>query len=129
MEHLGAVISCIYSSSHMLSNLHPLSTPSCLGFNSLRLLNPNIWCSSCSKPENDPRNATQKNKLASLATWRQSLAPNLRLKLTSHPKSLKNHRGSGACSFRRYPIRQVAACNHQQHIHRSCRIKLSCWRL
>jgi hypothetical protein len=62
-------------------------------------LTPNIWCLPCSKPENNPDDATQKTKPTSLTTGRRNLTPNLRPKPTTYPKSPKYHRGLGACNL------------------------------
>jgi hypothetical protein len=67
-------------------HLRLISSPSCLGFNSLQQLNLNILRPPYSKFENDPEDAIQKNKLVSLAIGRRGLASNLRPKPINHPK-------------------------------------------
>jgi hypothetical protein len=58
------------------SHLHP--TPLCLGPDSLRLFGPNIWRPPCSKPKDNPHDATKMSQLASPP--RRRLATNLRPK-------------------------------------------------
>jgi hypothetical protein len=132
MGHLVGVIACIYfSRARFLTFAHTFihsPPPPCSGLNNLQLLSPNIWHSPCSKPKNDPNDATQKNKPASLVTRRGSLASSLCSKPTTHPKSLNHHRGSGACNLQRYHLSQVATRNQQQHFHHSSRIKPKCQR-
>jgi hypothetical protein len=76
-----------FAPHHLLVHLRIFS--SCSGSGSLQLFDPNIWRPPCSKPENNPNNATEKSQPTS--TSRQRLIPNHRPKPTPIPTIIQSN--------------------------------------